>query len=323
MSELTTTPISSEVTKAELTLSLSKDGLAYQKLLQDGENLKFTKDGLVEQGTSLKTLRVVQTKLDKMVNPYWKQYKAWNDAKASLITPVSDVLKRKEAEYRKLALEIEADKKKAEQEKERVSGIKQAIDSFFIAQSQAIAGAKTLGELTAIEKIIGSHKANKARYAEFLPDLVGKAENLTPLIKQQKDNIRKLEAVKEAEAKATESGDDQAVLNAREAQESLQNKFDEVNIKAQEQAVGMATRVETVVVPEVVLPAAPKPRRTTFEWECYDIDLLHKKMPHLVTLNPNKEKLDELLAAKKVEGVFDGNDSVDFFGVRFFIKKTY
>lgn len=322
MSE-TTTPVAIDVTKAELQIALSKEGLQYQQLLQEGENLTFTKDGLVEQGASLKTLRSVQKKLGDIENPYTANWKAWNAARKSLTDPVDELLKRKEAEYRKLALEIEADKKKAEQEKERVSGIKQAIDSFFIAQSQAIAGAKTLGELTAIEKIIGSHKANKARYAEFLPDLVGKAENLTPLIKQQKDNIRKLEAVKEAEAKATESGDDQAVLDAMEAKESLQNKFDEVNIKAQEQAVGMATRVETVVVPEVVLPAAPRPRRTTFEWECYDIDLLHKKMPHLVTLNPNKEKLDELLAAKKVEWVFDGNDSVDFFGVRFFIKKTY
>lgn len=322
MSE-TTTPVAIDVTKAELQIALSKEGLQYQQLLQEGENLTFTKDGLVEQGASLKTLRSVKTKLDKMVNPHTAKWQAWNSARKSLADPIDELLSRKESEYRKLSLEIEADHKKAEQEKERVFWIKQSIDVFFIAQSQAIAGAKTLGELTAIEKIIGSHKANKARYAEFLPDLVGKAENLTPLIKQQKDNIRKLEAVKEAEAKATESGDDQAVLDAREAQESLQNKFDEVNIKAQEQAVGMATRVETVVVPEVVLPAAPKPRRTTFEWECYDIDLLHKKMPHLVTLTPNKEKLDELLAAKKVEGVFDGNDSVDFFGVRFFIKKVY
>ena len=322
MSE-TTTPVAIDVTKAELQIALSKEGLQYQQLLQEGENLTFTKDGLVEQGASLKTLRVVQTKLDKMVNPYWKQYKAWNDAKASLINPVADVLKRKESEYRKLALEIEADKKKAEHEKERVSGIKQAIDSFFIAQSQAIAGAKTLGELTAIEKIIGSHKANKARYAEFLPDLVGKAENLTPLIKQQKDNIRKLEAVKEAEAKAAESGDDQSVLDAREAKESLQNKFDEVNIKAQEQAVNMATKVDTVVVPEVVVSDAPRPRRTTYEWEVYDIDLLFKKFPNFVTLTPNKQKLDELVTIKRLEGAFKETDSIDFFGVKLFIKKSY
>jgi len=320
MSE-TTTPVAIDVTKAELQIALSKEGLQYQQLLQEGENLKFTKDNLVEERDSLKPLRNVKKKLEDKKNPYWEKYKAWNDAKSSLITPVEELLKRKESEISKLALEIEADKKKAEQEKERVSGIKQAIDSFFIAQSQAIAGAKTLGELTAIEKIIGSHKANKARYAEFLPDLVGKAENLTPLIKQQKDNIRKLEAVKEAEAKATESGDDQAVLNAREAQESLQNKFDEVNIKAQEQAVGMATRVETVVVPEVVLPAAPRPRRQVWTYQSVDINETLKKMPNFVELSLNKEKVDEYLKAKKAEGI--EGEEFTVFGIRFFILKSF
>ena len=320
MSE-TTTPVAIDVTKAELQIALSKEGLQYQQLLQEGENLKFTKDNLVEERDSLKPLRNVKKKLEDKKNPYWEKYKAWNDAKSSLITPVEELLKRKESEISKLALEIEADKKKAEQEKERVSGIKQAIDSFFIAQSQAIAGAKTLGELTAIEKIIGSHKANKARYAEFLPDLVGKSENLTPLIKQQKDNIRKLEAVKEAEAKAAESGDDQAVLDAMEAKESLQNKFDEVNIKAQEQAVGMATRVETVVVPEVVLPAAPRPRRQVWVFESVDINETLKKMPNFVELSLNKEKVDEYLKAKKAEGI-DGEEFT-VFGIRFFIQKSF
>lgn len=320
MSE-TTTPVAIDVTKAELQIALSKEGLQYQQLLQEGENLTFTKDGLVEQGASLKTLRSVQKKLGDIENPYTANWKAWNEAKKTLLDPVADVLKRKEAEYRKLALEIEADKKKAEQEKARVDGIKQAIDSFFIAQSQAIAGAKTLGELTAIEKIIGSHKANKARYAEFLPDLVGKAENLTPLIKQQKDNIRKLEAVKEAEIEAAKLGDDQAFLDAMREKESLQNKFDEVNIKAQEQAVGMATRVETVVVPEVVLPAAPKPRRSVWVFESVDINETLKKMPNFVNLTLNKEKVDEYLKAKKAEGI--GGEEFTVFGIRFFIQKSF
>lgn len=318
-----TTPVAIDVTKAELTIALSKEGLQYQQLLQEGENLTFTKDKLVEQGASLKKLREVQKKIADKENPYTANWKAWNEARKSLVDPVADLLKRKEAEYRKLALEIEADKKREAEEKERVAGIKAAIDSFFIAQSQAIAGAKTLPELTAIEKIIGSHKANKSRYSEFLPELVAKAELLTPLIKQQKGVIRELEALKEAEAKALESGDDQAVMDAMEAKESLQNKFDEVNIKAQEQAVNMATKVDTVVVPEVVVPEAPKARRTTYEWEVYDIDLLFKKFPHLVTLTPNKQKLDELLATKKAEGSFKETDSIDFFGVKLFIKKSY
>lgn len=320
MSELTT-PVAIDVTKAELQIALSKEGLQYQQLLQEGENLTFTKDGLVEQGASLKTLRTVQKKLGDIENPYTANWKAWNAARKSLTDPIDELLKRKEAEYRKLAENIAADQRRAEQEKERVSGIRQAIDSFFIAQSQAIAGAKTLGELTAIEKIIGSHKANKARYAEFLPDLVGKAENLTPLIKQQKDNIRKLEAVKEAEIEAAKLGDDQAFLDAMREKESLQNKFDEVNIKAQEQAVGMATRVETVVVPEIVLPAAPRPRRSVWVFESVDINETLKKMPNFVELSLNKEKVDEYLKAKKAEGI--EGDEFTVFGIHFFIQKSF
>lgn len=320
MTELTT-PVAIDVTKAELTIALSKEGLQYQQLLQEGESLTFTKDKLVEQGASLKKLREVQKKLADKENPYTANWKAWNEARKSLVDPVADLLKRKESEYRKLALEIESDKKREAEEKERVAGIKTAIDSFFIAQSQSIAGAKTLPELTAIEKIIGSHKANKSRYSEFLPELVAKAELLTPLIKEQKKVIRELEALKEAEEKALQSGDDQAAIDAVEAQQSLQNKFDEVNIKAQEQAVNMATKVDTVVVPEVVLPAAPKPRRSVWTYESVDINETLKKMPSFVDLSLNKEKVDEYLKAKKAEGI--EGEEFTVFGIRFFLNKSF
>ena len=320
MSELTTTPISSEVTKAELTLSLSKDGLAYQKLLQDGENLKFTKDGLVEQGTSLKTLRLVQKKLDEMENPYTANWKLWNSAKKSLTDPVADLLKRKEAEYRTLALEIEADKKKAEQERLRVSGIREAINTFFIGQSQAIAASQTLEELTGIEKLIGSHKANSSRYAEFLPELVEKASLLTPLIKTQKESIKKLEALKAAENAANEAGDDQAVIDARESQELLTDKIQEMSIKVQEKAIGMATKAD-VVEPEVVMPQSVSARRSVWTWEVVDIKETQKKMPNFVDLTPNKEKIDEYLKAKKAEGV--SGDEFTVFGIKFYLKRTF
>lgn len=320
MSELTTTPISAEVTKAELTLSLSKDGLAYQKLLQDGENLKFTKDNLVEEGASLKTLRTVQNKLSDTENPYTANWKAWNEARKSLVDPIADLLKRKEAEYRALALEIESDKKKAEQEKSRVAGIREAINSFFIAQSQAIAGAKTLEELTGIEKLIGSHKANSSRYAEFLPELVEKASLLTPLIKTQKESIKKLEALKAAENAANEAGDDQAVIDARESQELLTDKIQEMSIKVQEKAIGMATKAD-VVEPEVVMPQSVSARRSVWTWEVVDIKETQKKMPNFVDLTPNKEKIDEYLKAKKAEGV--SGDEFTVFGIKFYLKRTF
>lgn len=320
MSELSTTPISIEVTKAELTLALSKEGLAYQNLLQEGENIKFTKEGLVEQGASLKTLREVQKKLNEQDNPYTANWKAWNEAKKSLVDPITELLNRKVGEYKALALEIENEQKKAAAEKQRVDSIRSAIDNFFLSQSQAVAGAKTLGELTSIEKIIGSHKANKSRYAEFLPELISKAEQLTPLIKQQKETIKKLEAINIVQENAEKSGDDQTVLDSIEAKEELTAKFEDVSIRAQETALNMAIEND-VVVPEVILPTAPKPRRSTWEWEVINIKETSKKMPDWVELSPIDEKINNYLTAKKAEGI-KGEDFT-FAGVRFFLKKTY
>ncbi len=70
MSEVKTTAISIDVTKAELQVSLTKEGLQYQQLLQEGEDVKFTKENLAEQGGCLKTLRLVKKKIDDKVNPY-------------------------------------------------------------------------------------------------------------------------------------------------------------------------------------------------------------------------------------------------------------
>lgn len=321
MSEVKTTAISIDVTKAELQVSLTKEGLQYQQLLQEGEDVKFTKENLAEQGGCLKTLRAVKKKLEEKENPYTANWKAWNDARRSLVQPIDELLTRKEKEYRTLANEIEEERKRAELEKARVDGIKQAIDNFFLSQSQAIAGAKTLQELTSIEKIIGSHKANKSRYAEFLPQLIERADSLTPLIKQQKDTIKKLEAIREEELKAEQSGDDQAVLEAIEKRESLQSKIEEVHIRVQEQAIDMATKPESVVVPEVVVAAAPRPRRQTWEWQVLDINETMRKMPSFVTLSPNKEKIDEYLKAKRAEGIT--GEEFMALGIKFYVKKSY
>ncbi len=240
-----------------------------------------------------------------------------------MIKPIDELLARKEAEYRTLANEIEEERKRAELEKARVDGIKQAIDNFFLAQSQAIAGAKTLADLTAVEKIIGSHKANKARYAEFLPELIQKADSLTPLVKQQKDTIKKLEAIREEELKAEQSGDDQAVMEAIEKRESLQSKIEEVHIRVQEKAIDMATKPESVVVPEVVHPESPKPRRQVWEICITDINILYKKTPDFVLITPNMEKLNKFLKEKKDSGELTGIEKKVYDGFYFNLKKMY
>lgn len=321
MSEILDKPIQSiDLTKAELQLALSKEGLAYQQLLQECENVVFNRDNLNEERTALVNLRKVKKKLSDTENPFTERWKLWNEARRSLVDPVSELLTRKECEYKKIASELAAEAQKAEAEKQRKAAILADIDAFFIAQSQNISNATNPQDLVAIEKLIGSHKANVSRYAEFLPLMGEKAANLTTLIKEQKEALKKLEALKTAEKAAEQQGDDQAVLDSREAQERIAQKIHETKIIVQERGINMSTNSDVVEV-DIIAPEAPKARRSVWKWEVADIKTTNKKMPDWVKMQVDEDKVDEYLKAKKAEGI-EGEEFV-FAGIRFFLEKSY
>lgn len=311
---------SPDLTKAELTLQLSKEGLAYQTLLQECENVKFTRDNLNEERGSLINLRKVKTKLEAMQNPHTKAWADWNSAKKSLIDPVAILLSKKAAEFSVISHEIESENKKIEAEKQRKVGILSEIDNFFINQSQAIAAATEPSELVRIEKLIGSNKANSSRYQEFLPLLNAKAANLTELIKVQKEAIKILDGLKRKEMAAEAIGDDETVLALRENQEQVTQTLEQGRIDVQEKAISMAT-VADVVELEIIVTDAPKPRRQTWTWDIVDINQTQKKMPSWVILSVDVPKVDEYLRVKKAEG-FDGEE-FEFAGIKFWLKKDY
>lgn len=288
-----------EIVKAELQLSLSKEGLAYQQLLQECENVVFTRDNLNDERTALVNLRKVKSKLEGFDNPFTSRWKSWNEAKKTLVEPVSELLARKEGEYRKIAAELAAEEKRAEAEKQRKAAILSEIDNFFIAQSQAIANATDPQELVRIEKLIGSHKS-AARYGEFLPLMAQKAQILAELIRTAKDAIKKIAELRAKESLAEASGDDQAILDSREAQEQLLAKISEIGEVVQTEAINMAVN-SGVVEPEIITPAAPKPRRTFFRYEILDEKVAAKA--GLMKLVPDEEKIDAILAGKRKDGI--------------------
>ena len=289
-----------EIVKAELQLSLSKEGLAYQQLLQECENVVFTRDNLNDERTALVNLRKVKSKLEGFDNPFTERWKNWNSAKKSLVEPVSELLARKEGEYRKIAAELAEEYRKAEAENQRKAAILSEIDNFFIAQSQAIANATEPQELVRIEKLIGSHRGNQSRYGEYLRLMSQKSSNLTDLIKNRKEAIKKLEALKTAEKAAELAGDDQTVLDSREAQEQLLAKISEIGEVVQTEAINMAVN-SGVVEPEILTPAAPKPRRVSYKYQIIDEKVAAKA--GLMKLVPDEEKIDAILAGKRKDGI--------------------
>ena len=308
----TTTALTPEIVKAQLTVALSKEGLAYQNLLQACENVTFTKDNLNEERTVLKDLRKVKSNLAGMTNPHTAAWQQWNAARKSLADPVDALLTKKEGEFAKVSREIAAENARIDAEKQRVKGIKDAIDTFFLEQSQAVANTSEPSEIVRIEKLIGSHKANKTRYAEFLPLLVEKADILADLIKDKKSALRELEALKEAENNAT---DDQSVLDILEKKEQVEAKIEQAKNDVQEKALSMATEAE-VIEPEIMVAEAPRPRRTSWEFEVTDLKQAEKAGLTLTVIN--EQKVKEILA-KKREDETECTEN----GIRYFILRKY
>lgn len=314
---LEATKTTAEIVKANFQLELSR--LKYQDALTLLVETEVTRENVSEVQQKLKDARRFLTKFDDIKKKgkaeAWAICNWWDDAYNGTKASFESELNIKSQQVAKIASELAEEARVADAEKNRVAAIKQSIDDFFIQQSQAIAAATTPQEIVRIEKLIGSHKGNSSRYQEFLPMLQSKAANLDDLIKDQKVAIKKLEALKTAEKAAEATGDDQAVLDSREAQEELAAKIHENREVVQEKAIGMATQAE-VVEPEIIIPIIPKARRSTWKWELIDIKAAQKA--GLTKTVIDEDQVNEILKKKR-----ENEEEVTENGVRYFIERRF
>lgn len=312
-----------EVVKAEYNLELNK--LNYQEILQRAEDISFNKETLEKDYAPLKDLRAIIKKIDDLreekKKPHLEAGRLVDAAAKDLSKPLQEVLDRKTKEYSKLAEEVRQEQEKVAREQDRVNGIRSAIDTFFLDASQAIAAAKTPQDIVAVEKLIGSHKANSSRYAEFLPELIEKAAALTPKIKDQKEAIRQLDELHRKEEEAKKTGDDATLLQVMEEKEVVQATIDEGKVTVQEEAINQATNTPVYVGRSSF--SAPKPRRTTWKIEIVDLELAIRKSRMLLDITLNPTKANESKKLLQDSGVFDGKTEHIVNGIRYYEDKQY
>lgn len=309
-----------EIVKAKFNKELT--ALDYQKALDRFKALTVTMENVASVQESLKRVRAFLGKLQDIKEQGKKEALAecrmWDAAYNDVYGSLNELLIEKSNELQKIVNKIDEENKKKEAERLRIEGINKEIDDFILQTSAQIAGTVDTDELIAIEKLIGSHKANKSRYQEFLPDLVSRCNELVPMIKKQKEHIAELEKIAKAKKKAEKKGDDKALLELMEKETAVKDQLDEKKIQIQETAINQATRPSTTVVPETTNLSF---RRKQWKWEVKDVKELYKKMPHLVDLVPNKEKIDDLLRTKKADDSLKDTEEVIINGIRFYLDK--
>lgn len=323
MTETTQHPV--VVTQEIVTARFNKEltALKFQDAIQAFENFEVTAENIAQAQEKNKKVRAFIRQIgaikDAGKKPALEECRFWDAAHNSIKNTIETILNRKETELQTIVNKVAEENRLREQERMRVQSIEKDIDNTLLNHSQAIAQATKNETLVAIEKLLGSQKANKARFQEFLPRFVERCAELTPLIKKQKEAIKELEELAKQAAQAEKDQDDRKLLELRDQQEKAQDKLEETKIVVQEITINQATRPD-ITVPEPVATEI-KYRRTTWKWEVKDIKELAKKAPHLVQILPDEDKIDELLKTKKADGSLKDVEEVDYMGIRFFLEK--
>lgn len=315
------TPVTQEIVNARFSKELT--AIKYNEALQRFTDYKITSENIAEAQAKMKAVRGFIKTLgeikDEGKRPALEECRFWDNAYKNILAPLQTLFASKEAELKKIVDAVAEENRKREQERQRVASIEKDIDNTLMQHAQNIANATTTEQLIAIEKLLGSQKANKSRFAELLPNFIERCGELTPLIKAQKEKIKELEDLAAQMAAAEKEQDDRKILELQEKQEEVKSQLEETKIVTQEVAIHQATRPD--VVTAEAIPTQINYRRKSWKWKVNDIKELQKKAPHLIIVSPDEEKIDELLKTKKSDGSLKDVEEVNYLGITFYLEK--
>lgn len=317
-----TTSNSLELVKTTINLELTKAGLNYQKLLQDAENIVFSKEDLDQDYSSLKKLRDTRKKIDDIRKIRKKPYKDAADredaAAKSLIDPIDDVLDRKTKEYAAVASEIKRERDMVQQEENRKAGIQLAMNNFILHKSSEIASATTDEQLVRIESLINLECTRKNTYEEYLDEFKAACLPLRELLKTQKEQIRAIKKLDSEIDAAFASDDDGKAIELQGRKEEISAHIENIKTQVQEQAIS-----SSVYIPVQVAPAAPKARMKRWTTEIVDVERAFSKCRDLLDISLNAKRIGEKLNEVKAELIKEGKTDIVIDGIRYYQEEKY
>lgn len=318
----TTSPTGLEVVKSKILLAITP--AAYQKVMQGIENITFTKETINHDYAPLKAARELLAEIEKVrkarTAPIVEQKRIEDLAAKNISTPLQEILDRKVAEYTKLANEIKADRDREEKEKQRVKDIRGLIESFVLTYSQKIASATTDKELVDLERLINLETSRKERYSELLPDMKAACEPIRDLLSAQKERVREMVTLETEASKAAENDDDARAIELLEKKDGVVAQIELNRTLVQEAAIVAANSADRF---EVLLPDAPKAKRTSWDVELVDMAKALKEMPSLISVELDTVAAKAFFKAKRLMNEIPKDKETVLHGIRYYEKITY
>lgn len=325
--ELPVVTVSDAKKKMELALTVAE--LNMQAVLNDLGALVLNEDNLVLIKEKLTLVDKIQKKIDEEHKVIKKPYKdggdACDDAKNELKGLLQPEYNRVNAKYVAICQAKEKREREEAAEEKRKQAIREGMTTNINDFSTKIAAAETTEQLLDIERRINLEKARKDKYGEYYDEMVGKLNELTPLLTEQKKAVKELSGLDVAEQKAIETGDDESLLAISEKKETITAQVQETKIRVQETAVNQSSYSGGGGGFYTTVKSGIKPSRRTWKTELVSATDALKTNPDLlrVELNPImvKAELEKLKASGKLK---EGEtEELTIGGIKYFLHKDY
>lgn len=315
--------LSPAVIKSKISLELTKVHGNYNQLLKGILETEITEENFEEGQSLLKRLISILSFTEdhrkKEKEPYLKAGKTIDAAHNEFSQPLEDAKQELQRKLNVVGLKKEAEAKRIREEQERIAAINSSINQFILESSVKIASATTNEQLIQIERLVNLEKANKSKYQDHLPLLIERCNELTGKIKEQKDLLKKKEALDLEQKMALNSGDDEKAMELMNQSQLLESKIQDNTIFVQE------TASRSVIVTEIVAPEVdtPSTRRKIWKFELIDAKEVMKKTPDLLKVELDHKKTSDVLRTLKDTGVLNGKSEYILNGIRYFEEKNF
>jgi hypothetical protein len=299
--------LTKELVIASLIPDLAK--LDWQTLFDTAKKIKVEKETIgVNYADALKLRELhgyLRNKQKQEDEPDKARIKARKEGYDNYCKPIEEILSALDPEFHRINNEILEEEDDIEAVIAKQNEIRTRHITFVNDIVQQIAIAPDAKDLARIQSLVGSEKSRTSYYGSYFHNVEDSCNEMLKLIESRKNIIKENGKTKKAYDKAIEKGDHAAAVELKELME-----YNDRVIKENAQTIAESAYkkvAEIALQNSELISASIKPRQRRWSYKIQDIDLLHKKNPELVNLEPNAKAIGAFLK-EKVKDMTDGQE---------------
>lgn len=318
--------VSPDLVKMQITVALSKRKLSVEDLQKRALELVKNEDHLTKMAALLKDLQdfddATKEEHKAIKQPYWDAGKVADQGRDLLLEFTETIRVTFEADYDKLLADVDQRTRAAAKKKAEEEAILKGIEAHLIDFSNRVVAAISLKQLSGVESLINLEKSpsRSKKYGDFHQQAIVRYDSvLLPVIKDQKEKIKKLETLNSRLVEAEKTADAAQFEELRETIDGISNEILKNNALVQDAVLNQES---FAVVEAIEVIPAFKVKRTDLSFEIADVEVALKKSRPLLSIEINNKAAKVVAQQLKKDGDFDDKDEVILNGIKYIATKT-